>query len=156
MASIMGKDAWWSVPAAVVVGIPMYSNAAGIIPIVHALLGIAATEGLLGHPVIGGSWEGFCIETLLAAAPVGTEPFFYRTSAGAELDLVLRLPNGDIWAIEIKRTTAPKVSRGFHAGAEDIGATRKLLVYAGAQEVPVATDIRALPLARAIEMLGEA
>ena len=124
--------------------------------IVHALLGIGTTEGLLGHPVIGGSWEGFCIETLLAAAPVGTEPFFYRTSAGAELDLVLRLPNGDIWAIEIKRTTAPKVSRGFHTGAEDICATRKLLVYAGAQEVPVATDIRALPLARAIEMLGEA
>lgn len=123
--------------------------------IVHALLGIGTTEGLLGHPVIGGSWEGFCIETLLAAAPVGTEPFFYRTSAGAELDLVLRLPNGDIWAIEIKRTTAPKVSRGFHTGAEDICATRKLLVYAGAQEVPVATDIRALPLARAIAVLSE-
>lgn len=124
--------------------------------IVHALLGIGTTEGLLGHPVIGGSWEGFCIEALLAAAPVGTEPFFYRTSAGAELDLVLRLPNGDIWAIEIKRTTAPKVSRGFHIGAEDIGATRKLLVYAGAQEVPVATDIRALPLAYAIELLSKA
>lgn len=124
--------------------------------IVHALLGIGTTEGLLGHPVIGGSWEGFCIEALLAAAPVGTEPFFYRTSAGAELDLVLRLPNGDICAIEIKRTTAPKVSRGFHIGAEDIGATRKLLVYAGAQEVPVATDIRALPLAYAIELLSKA
>jgi hypothetical protein len=124
--------------------------------IVHALLGIGTTEGLLGHPVIGGSWEGFCIEALLAAAPVGTEPFFYRTSAGAELDLVLRLPNGAICAIEIKRTTAPKVSRGFYIGAEDIGATRKLLVYAGAQEVPVATDIRALPLAYAIELLSKA
>jgi predicted AAA+ superfamily ATPase len=122
--------------------------------IVHALLSIGTTEGLLGHPVVGGSWEGFCIEALLAAAPLGTEPFFYRTSAGAELDLVLRLPSGDIWAVEIKRTTAPKVSRGFHTGAEDIGANRKLLVYAGEHEVPVAKDIRALPLAHAIELLS--
>ncbi|KEJ94010.1 hypothetical protein SAMN05444149_11442 [Pseudosulfitobacter pseudonitzschiae] len=122
--------------------------------IVHALLGIGTTEGLLGHPVVGGSWEGFCIEALLAAAPLGTEPFFYRTSAGAELDLVLRLPSGDIWAVEIKRTTAPKVSRGFHTGAKDIGANRKLLVYAGAHEVPIAKDIRALPLAHAIELLS--
>jgi len=45
MASIMGKDAWWSVPAAVVVGIPMYSNAAGIVPIVEALLGKGAALG---------------------------------------------------------------------------------------------------------------
>jgi predicted AAA+ superfamily ATPase len=122
--------------------------------IVHALLGIGTTEGLLGHPVVGSSWEGFCIEALLAAAPLGTEPFFYRTSVGAELDLVLRLPSGDIWAVEIKRTTAPKVSRGFHTGAEDIGANRKLLVYASEHEVPVAKDIRALPLAHAIELLS--
>jgi len=123
--------------------------------IVHALLGIGTIEGLLGHPVVGGSWEGFCIETLLAAAPTGTEPYFYRTSAGAELDLVLRLPGGKTWAVEIKRTTAPKVSRGFHTGAEDIQANRRFLVYAGEREVPVSNDIRALPLARAIELLSE-
>jgi predicted AAA+ superfamily ATPase len=121
--------------------------------IVHALLGIGTTEGLLGHPVVGGSWEGFCIEALLAAAPAGTEAFFYRTSAGAELDLVLRLPGDDIWAIEVKRTTAPKVSRGFHVGAEDIKATRKLLIYAGEHEVPIAKDVRALPLEQAIGLL---
>ncbi|MFG5379914.1 ATP-binding protein [Yoonia sp. R2-816] len=121
--------------------------------IVHALLSIGTTEGLLGHPVVGGSWEGFCIETLLAAAPAGTEPFFYRTSAGAELDLVLRLPGGDIWAVEIKRTTAPKVSRGFHTGAKDVKANRKLLIYAGARDVPVAEDIRAMPLEQGIGLL---
>lgn len=123
--------------------------------IVRALLNIGTLEGLLGHPVVGGSWEGFCIEALLAAAPAGTEPYFYRTSAGAELDLVLRLANGEIWAIEIKRTTAPRVSRGFHTGAEDIRANRKLLVYAGEHEVPVAKDIRALTLTRAIELLSD-
>ena len=121
--------------------------------IVHALWSIGTTEGLLGHPVVGGSWEGFCIEALLAAAPTGTEPFFYRTSAGAELDLVLRLPGGDIWAVEIKRTTAPKVSRGFYVGAEDIKASRKLLIYAGEHDVPVAEGVRAMPLEQGIGLL---
>ncbi len=121
--------------------------------VVHALLSIGTIEGLLGHPVVGGSWEGLCIEALLAAAPTGTEPFFYRTSAGAELDLVLRLPGGDIWAIEIKRTTAPKVSRGFYVGAEDIKASRKLLIYAGEHDVPVAEGVRAVPLEQGIGLL---
>lgn len=121
--------------------------------IVHALLSIDTIEALLGHPVVGGSWEGFCIEALLAAAPDGTEPSFYRTSAGAELDLVLRLPDGNIWAIEIKRTTAPKVSRGFHTGAEDIKANRKLLIYAGERDVPMAEDVRAMPLEHGIGLL---
>ena len=121
--------------------------------VVHALLSIGTIEGLLGHPVVGGSWEGFCIEALLAAAPTGTEPFFYRTSAGAELDLVLRLPWGDIWAVEIKRTTAPKVSRGFYVGAEDIKASRKLLIYAGEHDVPVAEGVRAMPLEQGIGLL---
>ena len=121
--------------------------------VVHALLSIGTIEGLLGHPVVGGSWEGLCIEALLAAAPTGTEPFFYRTSAGAELDLVLRLPGGDIWAVEIKRTTAPKVSRGFYVGAEDIKASRKLLIYAGEHDVPVAEGVRAVPLEQGIGLL---
>jgi len=121
--------------------------------VVHALLSIGTIEGLLGHPVVGGSWEGLCIEALLAAAPTGTEPFFYRTSAGAELDLVLSLPGGDIWAVEIKRTTAPKVSRGFYVGAEDIKASRKLLIYAGEHDVPVAEGVRAVPLEQGIGLL---
>lgn len=121
--------------------------------LVHALLGLGTMEGLLGHPVTGGSWEGFCLETLIAAAPSGTAPFFYRTSAGAELDLVLRLPTGEIWAIEIKRTTAPKVSRGFHLAVEDIGADRRILVYAAEHQVPAASGLRAMPLAAAIRLL---
>lgn len=121
--------------------------------LVHALLGLCTLESLLGHPVTGGSWEGFCLEALIAAAPAGTEPYFYRTSAGAELDLILRLPGAEIWAIEIKRATVPKLSRGFHIAAEDIGATRKLLVYAGDREIPAGEDTRALPLSTAIALL---
>ncbi len=123
--------------------------------LVHALLGLGTLESLLGHPVVGGSWEGFCIETLIAAAPAGTESFFYRTSAGAELDLVLRLPGDQIWAIEIKRTTAPKVSRGFHLAVEDIKATRQMLVYAGERDVPAENSLRAMPLAVAVGLLRD-
>ena len=69
----------------------------------HALLGLATLEDVLGHPVAGATWEGFVIETLIAAAPQGSQANFYRTSAGAEIDLVLTLAGGRRWAIEIKR-----------------------------------------------------
>jgi len=81
--------------------------------IVHALLGLTSLEAVLGHPVAGVSWEGFVIEQLLAAAPQA-EASFYRTSHGAEADLVLGFRNGETWVVEIKLASAPTVSRGFH------------------------------------------
>ncbi|SFS22519.1 ATP-binding protein [Yoonia litorea] len=120
----------------------------------HALLGIETTENLLGHPVVGGSWEGFCIENLITAAPQGTEASFYRSSAGAEIDLLLKLPDGTLWAIEVKRTTTPKVTRGFHIAADDLAADRRILVYAGPREVPGQGGVRAMPLAAAIAALS--
>ena len=76
--------------------------------LVHALLGIEAHDTLAGHPVVGPSWEGFVVETLLAVAPPGTRPSFYRTAAGAEIDLILQLPGRHgLWAVEIKRGLAP-------------------------------------------------
>ena len=119
----------------------------------HALLGIGTTEALLGHPVVGGSWEGFCIETLIAAAPRGTEASFYRSSAGAEIDLILKLPDQRLWAIEVKRSAAAKVSRGFHIAADDLGVDARWLVYAGARTVPGPNGLRAMPLADAVEQL---
>lgn len=120
----------------------------------HALLGIESVEDLLGHPVVGGSWEGFCVENLILAAPRGTEASFYRSSAGAEIDLVLKLPGGALWAIEVKRTTSPKVTRGFHIAAEDLGAAERILVYAAEKEVPGREGTRAMPLTRALDRLA--
>lgn len=121
----------------------------------HALLGLETTEALLGHPVVGGSWEGFCIENLIAAAPRGTEASFYRSSAGAEIDLILKLPDGALWAIEIKRATSPKVTRGFHIASEELGAAERVLIYAGERDVPGQGGVRAMPLARAMERLHD-
>lgn len=95
--------------------------------ITHALLGLENLESVLGHPVAGPSWEGFVIEQLISAAPQA-EASFYRTSHGAEADLVLSFRNGETWVIEIKRSSAPSVSKGFHLAATDVGATRKFLV----------------------------
>ncbi len=94
---------------------------------VHALLGLTDLESVLSHPVAGASWEGFVIEQVLAAAP-DAEASFYRTAHGAEADLVLDFRNGETWVVEIKRATAPTVSKGFHTAAADVGAVRKWLV----------------------------
>ena len=103
---------------------------------------------------MGGSWEGFCIENLIAAAPSGTEANFYRSSAGAEIDLLLKLPDGRLWAIEIRRTTAPKATRGFHVSAQELEAVERILVYAADREVPMREGQRAMSLASAVERLA--
>lgn len=114
--------------------------------IVHALLGLRDKETLLGHPVVGSSWEGFVIETLLAVAPLETEACFYRTAAGAEIDLVLNLPGGRLWAVEIKRSLAPKLERGFHHACADLQPERCFVVYAGAERFPMGESTDAISL----------
>jgi len=114
--------------------------------LVHALLGLSGKEQLLGHPVVGHSWESFVIETLLDVAPAGTEASFYRTSAGAEIDLVLAPPGGGLWAIEIKRSSAPIVEKGFHIACGDLKPKRRFVVYPGEERFPIASDTEAIGL----------
>jgi uncharacterized protein len=115
--------------------------------LVHALLDIPHKEALLGHPVLGASYEGFVVETLIGCAPRETQSFFYRSSGGAEVDLLLLWPDGKTWAIEIKRSLAPSVRRGFHSACDDIRPTRKMVVYPGRDAFRIAEDIEAVPLA---------
>lgn len=123
--------------------------------LVHALLGIPDNEALLAHPVAGGSWEGLVIESLIAAAPSGAEICFYRTAAGAEIDLVLTLPRRHKpWAIEIKRGLVPKLERGFHQACEDVAPEYRFVVYGGAERFPVAEGVEALPLVDMCERLA--
>jgi len=115
--------------------------------IAHALLGLKDFDDVIGHPVVGGSWEGWVIENLLAVAPPATQAFFYRSSAGAEIDLVLELPKRQRWAIEIKRSSAPTVSRGFHIAADDLAATARHVVHLGNESFALAHGVRATTLA---------
>ncbi|MBX9927039.1 MAG: ATP-binding protein [Hyphomicrobiaceae bacterium] len=125
--------------------------------LVHALLGIDTLDTLLSHPVAGGSFEGCVVEQLLSAAPDGTSAGFYRSVAGAEIDLVLQLPGAETWAIEIKRGLSPKLGRGFHSARADIAPARSFVVYGGTERYPLAADIEAVPLhALAAELAARA
>ncbi len=123
--------------------------------IVHALLRLASLEDVLGHPVAGGSWEGMAIESMLAAAPDGSGASFYRTSAGAEVDLVLELPGGQRWAIEIKRSSAPKLERGFYHACQDLEPQRRFVVYNGAERYSLNSETEVLSLRQMVDMLAE-
>ncbi len=101
--------------------------------VLHALLGIADKEALLSHPVVGASWETWVMENLLASAPRGSEAFFYRSAAGAEIDLLVQRPGGERWAIEIKRSLSPKLERGFHSACADLQPTHQWVVYPGTE-----------------------
>lgn len=114
--------------------------------ITHALLGIADYETLLGHPVSGMSWESFVMECLINAAPERTTPAFYRTAAGAEIDLLLDIPGKGLWAIEIKRSLSPKLEKGFHQARADLQPDRCFVVYPGDEQYPLMDGVEAVPL----------
>jgi uncharacterized protein len=118
--------------------------------ILHALLNLRTLDDLRAHAVIGKSWEGFVIEALINAAASSALPYFYRTAAGAEADLVLEFSPNRRWAIEIKLSSAPSVDRGFHNAADDLGAERRLLVHRGDAIFPMRGGIEAMPLMAAI------
>ena len=112
--------------------------------LVHTLLRLDDREQVLGHSVCGASWEGHVIETLIRAAPPRTEASFYRTAAGAEIDLLLDVPGGKTWAIEIKRGLAPKVEKGFREALADVQPARAFLVYSGAERYPKGAGVEAI------------
>ena len=122
--------------------------------LVHALLGLSKLDALLGHPVAGSSWEGFVIEQLINAAPQA-QASFYRTSNGAEVDLVLTFRNQQTWTIEIKRSSAPTVSKGFYQAATDLVAVRKLLVAPVDQTYPMKEGVEVVDVMTAIRLVTE-
>ena len=115
--------------------------------LLHALLGLPELEAVLSHPVAGDSWEGFVIENLLAVAPPRVQPSFYRTADGAEIDLILELPRGETWAVEVKSAASPKLRRGFHNARRDIGPARTFALHRGRGQFPIGADVQAIGLA---------
>ena len=122
--------------------------------IVHALLNIVDEEALLGHPVAGASWEGFVIENLLAAAPLGSVPLFYRTAGGAEIDLLLEMPGHGLWAIEIKRGLSARLEKGFFVACEDVRPKKRFVVNPGKERYPIGEDVEAIGLKEMASILA--
>jgi len=122
--------------------------------VAHALLGLGSKEDVLGHPVVGHSWEGFVIENLISVSPFGTEASFYRASGGAEVDLILALPGRKPWAIEIKRSLEPRLSKGFHHACADIKPEAKFVVYPGDERFKMSNGVDAINVAELVRLLA--
>ncbi|PXX11395.1 uncharacterized protein DUF4143 [Nitrosomonas ureae] len=123
--------------------------------ITHALLNIASYNDLLGHPVVGKSWEGFVIENIASVLPPRVRAYYYRTAGGAEIDLVLEFGVNEKWAIEIKKGTSFSLGRGFHEACEDIKPQKKFVIYAGKDKFPLPHETTAIALYDFMEILKE-
>jgi len=119
----------------------------------HALLNIVNFNNLLSHPVVGGSWEGFVIENILSVLPTGVHAFYYRTTGGAEIDLILEFWGGEKWAIEIKRSSSPKLSKGFHHACDDINPHKKFVIYSGNDRFSMGNDITAISVFELMQII---
>ena len=122
--------------------------------LLHALLGIHNHEQLQGHPVVGASWEGMIIEQILSILPNGVAPYFYRTSAGAEVDLLLVPRSGPPLPVEIKYSCSPKVSIGLRSVMEDLKCDRGFIVYPGDEAYQIKQNITALPVTMLKELIA--
>lgn len=121
--------------------------------VLHALLELQTLNDLLGHPVSGLSYEGHCIASLVQAAGTRRAPYFYRTHAGAEIDLVLEQGGRPAIAIEIKRSTAPSLDKGFGVACDDLGITERYVVYPGTERFPLRQGATALGLRELAQLL---
>lgn len=119
----------------------------------HRFLNITDFESLLGHPAIGASWEGFVLENILNQLTDKWRYSYYRTTAQAEVDLVLEGPKNEVWAVEVKRSLAPKVTKGFHYACDDIQATKKYVVYSGNERFPLPNKVEAIGLVEFLQLL---
>jgi len=114
--------------------------------LLHALLRIGNFDDLQGHPVLGSSWESFVIEQIIGLLPNHREVYFYRTNAGAEIDLVFFDKKNKPVAIEIKYSLSPAVSRGYWNVCEDLSCKKWFVIYPGNERYPVGRNVFAMPV----------
>lgn len=119
--------------------------------ILHSLLAIDSFDDLMGHPVFGASWETVAMETVIANFP-DWEPFFYRTAAGVEIDLVLKRGNHKI-AFEFKASAAPKVTKGFWNGLDDLNIDKAWVVAPIHESYPIKENVMVCPLSEQFVVL---
>jgi len=120
----------------------VYGRDSGLL---HALLGLPAVRELKGQPVAGSSWEGFVVEQVAAALPVGAQMSFYRITVGAELDLVIE-HRGKRVGIEIKFSVAPKPARGFWQSLKELQIRTAWVIAPVPRRYPLAPGVEVIPL----------
>lgn len=121
--------------------------------ILHRLLGIDSHDALLSHPELSNSWEAFVIENIHSVLPRWAETWFYRTSAGAEIDLVIKMRKSEIWAVDIKYGVAPKPGKHYSRTCEDVGAARKFIVHGGNDDFLAGNEIQFISLPKLMKLI---
>lgn len=121
--------------------------------ILHRLLGINSYDALLSNPVLGKSWEGFVVANIHSILPSRAETYFYRTAAGAEIDLLINMPSSETWAVEIKHGVAPRIGKHYSQTCDDVGAAHKYILYGGDDEFPVGDEVKIISLAGLMKKL---
>lgn len=125
--------------------------------LVHSLLKIRDMDELLGHPIAGNSWEGFIVEQILNECSIKMIPaYFYRTSNGNELDIILQIAQKTIWSVEIKRSSAPKLSRGNKTAMADLNSSQNFIIYPGKDTYHVNENTQVLYLEAFLKILQQA
>ena len=117
----------------------------------HALLEIGPLNQLLGHPIVGPSWEGFAVENLIDAAGSTGAPSFYRTADGSELDLVFERGGLPFIGIEIKRSAAPKIGQGFMIACDDLKIEHRIVVSTADEQYRARGNIEVHTLPSAVQ-----
>lgn len=113
--------------------------------LLHALLGIGTYDELLSHPIVGSSWEGMALEHIIRQAAPSAQPYFFRTAAGAELDLVME--NGQKLAgYEMKFGVSPRISKGYHHAVADLQLGQGTIIYSGTEHYQLSSDARVMGL----------
>ncbi|MCC5918005.1 MAG: ATP-binding protein [Cryomorphaceae bacterium] len=123
--------------------------------ILHNLMNVSTMEELLSNPGLGASWEGFVVESIISVLNNKWSVSYYRTATQVEIDLVLETPKREIWAIEIKRSTTPKLGRGFYEACKDVGATHKWIVNGGDERYPFHNNVEVIGLLAFLNILQE-
>ncbi|MEN0016663.1 MAG: DUF4143 domain-containing protein, partial [Bacteroidota bacterium] len=124
--------------------------------LLHALLDLETYSALSGHPVVGGSYEGFVIEQLLSLLPYQSQASFYRSAGGAEIDLLIELPKqAGRWAIEIKRGLRARPDKGFYHAIETVAPSQCFVVYAGQERYKIADKVEAISLYELMTLLKQ-
>ncbi len=114
--------------------------------LLHHALDILSHEALIGNPVLGASWEGFAVEQIIRRAPGFSRFYFYRTAAGAEVDLVEIRPDRKPILYEMKHSLSPRPSKGLRSAMQDLSPDTVYLVYPGLESYPIEAGMTVLSL----------
>lgn len=116
--------------------------------LLHTLLKISSYDDLVTNPTLGSSWEGFCLEQIIALKPPELDVYFYRTQAGAEIDLVLTKGLQVKTAVEIKYSLTPKLTKSSVNAIAELSPKKIWIIYPGKESYPISKDVWTLPAAQ--------